>query len=359
MRNGRCEHESSGPVTRVHTVRFAPGPAASRPAPDVEGRQQSARSAKSADNHREIPRKLDSRAGRPSIRCRASVLGDFVANVFTIFSGGVYRGSPCSVVLHALTHGEVGRIGHVDPGNQTDCEVKDAREREDPDAPGVVRCRSHRRFRAGGDCRHGEGSVRRRAARRRRGSRQPGADRESPHRRHRRHRAVPDRRPAARDLHRHLHPAGLQHIQAGRHRAERLVHRDHQRRPQGRRARRNDHRDRRNAGRGRAERETRGDADQRRHQVDPVRPQLQRHRRGRARRRHQPERHRDGNGHDPVSHPRRPQQRRAHDDRRAQHRESGRRQSATRLRRRHRQRPGSHLHDVRRSRRVGDRRAGR
>ena len=53
--------------------------------------------------------------------------------------------------------------------------------------------------------------------------------------------------------------------------------------------------------RGRAEREARGDAEQRRHQVDPDRPQLQRHRRRRARRRHQPERRRDGNGHDAVS----------------------------------------------------------
>ena len=53
--------------------------------------------------------------------------------------------------------------------------------------------------------------------------------------------------------------------------------------------------------RGRAERETRDDAEQRRPQVHPDRPQLQRHGRGRARRRHQPERRRDGNGHHPVS----------------------------------------------------------
>ena len=123
-----------------------------------------------------------------------------------------------------------------------------------------------------------------------------------------------------------------------------------QRGAQGRRARRNDHRHGRNASRGRAERETGGDAERRRHQVHPVGPQLQRHGRRRARRGHQSERHGDGDGHDPVSHPRRTQQRRPHDDRRAQHRESDRRQSAARVRRGHRQLPGSHLHDVWRSR---------
>ena len=49
-------------------------------------------------------------------------------------------------------------------GDSTDCEVKNAREREDPDIPGLVRCRSHSRFRTSGDCGNGEGSVRRRAA---------------------------------------------------------------------------------------------------------------------------------------------------------------------------------------------------
>ena len=56
---------------------------------------------------------------------------------------------------------------------------------------------------------------------------------------------IEDLRPG--HLHRHVHAAGLQHVQARRHRADRLVHRDHQRRSQGRHARRNDHRDRRDA----------------------------------------------------------------------------------------------------------------
>ena len=75
---------------------------------------------------------------------------------------------------------------------------------------------------------------------------------------------------------RHVLAAGLQHVQARRHRADRLVHRDDQRRPQGRRARGDDHRHRRDAGRRRAERAARDDAEQRRRQVDSDRAQLQR-----------------------------------------------------------------------------------
>ena len=78
--------------------------------------------------------------------------------------------------------------------------------------------------------------VRRRASRSHRRSVQPGVDRESSHGRHRWHRAVPRRGPAARDLYGHLVPDRVQHVQARRDRADRVVHRDDQRRSQGRRA---------------------------------------------------------------------------------------------------------------------------
>ena len=175
----------------------------------------------------------------------------------------------------------------------------------------------------------------------------PALIEKGPHGGQRRHRAVPHRRPAARHLHGHLHADGVQHVQARRHRADRLVHGDHQRRPQGRHARGNDHGHRRNPGRRRPEREAGDDAEQRRPQGHPDRPQLQRHGRRRARRRHQPERRRDGNGHDAVSDPRRPQQRGPHDGGRAQHREPAGRQSAAGLRRGRRQRAGSLVHDLR------------
>ena len=50
----------------------------------------------------------------------------------------------------------------------------------------------------------------------------------------RRNRSVPDRRPAARQLHRHLHADGLQRRQAARHRVDRVVCRDRQCRLGGR-----------------------------------------------------------------------------------------------------------------------------
>ena len=97
-------------------------------------------------------------------------------------------------------------------------------------------------------------SVRRRAARRHGRSRQPGADRKGPL----------GRRPTGPGqyqivnlppgaLHRDVHAAGLQHAQARRHRADRQLHRDGQRRPSRRRARGNDHGHRRGADRGRPE----------------------------------------------------------------------------------------------------------
>ena len=49
----------------------------------------------------------------------------------------------------------------------------------------------------------------------------PVADRESPQRRHRRHRSVPHHRSPAWHVHRHGHPAGIQHRQARRHRGHR------------------------------------------------------------------------------------------------------------------------------------------
>ena len=60
--------------------------------------------------------------------------------------------------------------------------------------------------------------VGRRASGRDGRSGQPGAHRKGPHRGHRRQRPLPDRRSAARRLHRHVHAARLQHRQARRRR---------------------------------------------------------------------------------------------------------------------------------------------
>ena len=83
----------------------------------------------------------------------------------------------------------------------------DARTCEGPGVAGVGGSDSNGCPGAGRHRGHGERLVRRRASRRHRGGGQPGADRKSPHRRHRRHGPVPDRGPAARDLHGHLHAA--------------------------------------------------------------------------------------------------------------------------------------------------------
>ena len=92
-------------------------------------------------------------------------------------------------------------------------------------------------------------------------SRRP--DRESPFGRHRRHRAVPDSRPAARHLHRHLYADRVQHRQTRRVRAAGRFRRHAERRSEGRRARGDDHRHRREPGRRRADREAAADARQR------------------------------------------------------------------------------------------------
>ena len=110
------------------------------------------------------------------------------------------------------------------------------------------------RRRAGRDRRHGERCVGSRAPRRHRRGREPRADRKGPRRRHRRHRPVPDRGSAARHLHRDVRAAGLQHVQARRHRADRLVHGDHQRGSQGRQPLGDGHRHRREPDRRRPER---------------------------------------------------------------------------------------------------------
>ena len=54
--------------------------------------------------------------------------------------------------------------------------------------------------------------VRRRAPRRDRGSRQPGADRKGPVGGHRRAGRLPDHRSASRHLYGHVHAARLQHV---------------------------------------------------------------------------------------------------------------------------------------------------
>ena len=150
----------------------------------------------------------------------------------------------------------------------------------------------------------------------------------------------------------------VQRVQARRDRADRLVHGDDQRRPEGRRGRRNHHRHRRNAGGRRAERAPRGDDHERRAQVDPDGAQLQRHRQRRAGRHDQPERRRHHDVHHAVSDPRRTQQRRPHDGGRPEHRQPARRQPAAGVHRRRRQRPGSHVHDRGRPRRIRNGRPG-
>ncbi len=108
--------------------------------------------------------------------------------------------------------------------------------------------------------------------------------------------------------------------------------------------------------RGRVERPPRDHDRQRNPEGHSDRAQLQRAGRRRARRRHQPQRHRGRHLDHAVPDPRRPQQRRPHDDRRPQRRQPSRRQSAAGVRGRRRQRRGSDLLDLGRSRRVGDRR---
>ena len=104
------------------------------------------------------------------------------------------------------------------------------------------------------DRRGREGHDRRRDAGRHGRGRQPRADRENPVGRHRRTRPVQDRRPPARRVRGHLHPARVQHRQARGVELPDQLHRDDQRRPAGRRARRNGHRLRPVAGGRRAER---------------------------------------------------------------------------------------------------------
>ncbi len=75
---------------------------------------------------------------------------------------------------------------------------------------------------------------------------------------------------------RHLHAHRVQHRQARGHRADRRVHRDGERRSQGRHGGGNHHRQRRNADRGRPEREAAGDGERRRHRHDSLVARLRR-----------------------------------------------------------------------------------
>ena len=76
----------------------------------------------------------------------------------------------------------------------------------------ILSSRSYCRICAGVHRGRREGHLRRRAAWRDRRSGEPGADRKSPHGRHRRRRPVPDREPAARHLHGDVHAVRLQHV---------------------------------------------------------------------------------------------------------------------------------------------------
>ena len=107
--------------------------------------------------------------------------------------------------------------------------------------------RANLRLRTGVHRRLRQRLLRRRAAWRDRRGREPGADRESPIRGDRRHRALPHRKPAAGPLHRDLHASRLQHRQARRDRADRLVRGNGERRASRRHARRNHHGHRRDA----------------------------------------------------------------------------------------------------------------
>ena len=90
----------------------------------------------------------------------------------------------------------------------------------------------------GGHHRRRQGRVGRRAARRHRRSGQPRAHRKSSLGRQRRHRPVSNRRSADRHVFRHVLADRLQHGEARRHRVDRHVRRDGQRRSESRRARR-------------------------------------------------------------------------------------------------------------------------
>ena len=93
----------------------------------------------------------------------------------------------------------------------------------------------------------------------------------------RRRRPVPHRRPAARHLFRDVLAARLHDRQARRHRAVGELRGHGERRPEGRRARRNGHGDRRVANRRRAERAVSTDHRQGRSRGDPLLAERQRH----------------------------------------------------------------------------------
>ena len=145
--------------------------------------------------------------------------------------------------------------------------------------------------RAGAGHQHGHHRRRRprffgrRAARRDRRGREPGAHRESSLDRHRRARRVPAARTAARHVHRDVLAPGILHAQARWPRAADQLHGASGRRAQSQSARGNDHRHRRHAAGGRHERDTaaHGHARGARHGADGE--ERARHRRADSRRR--------------------------------------------------------------------------
>ena len=143
----------------------------------------------------------------------------------------------------------------------------------------------------------------------------------------------------------------IQHDQARRHRADRIVHRDGERRHEGRRRRGDDRRHRRDARRRRRQREAAADRQRRDPRGDSDGPALSQHRDARpgrlgvglaGRRRAR------GSGHGDVQHARRSGQRRTADARRPVARRVAERHRRVVHRRRRAERAGNRIHDGRR-----------
>ena len=199
------------------------------------------------------------------------------------------------------------------------------------------------RFRSGRDCWFRERSVRRDPVRGDHRSEQPRTHREGAHRRQRRHRALPHRRSATGHVYRQLYAQRLALLRAKWNRTLRFAYRR-------RRCRADDgvldgygqrvaclHRGRR------LQRQARVHLDERRDQVTPDGPELQRGARPCTRRRHELERRGDRHRDLPVPHTRRPRERGTPDAGRPEHREPAGWQYSHELRRRRRRRAGGHV----------------
>ena len=214
--------------------------------------------------------------------------------------------------------------------------------------------------RPGFDRRRREGHLGSRPAGRDGGSVEPRAHRKGPHRRHGRQRAVPHRRSSTGQLRRHVQPVRVRHRPAGGRRVDRVVCRDGERRSEGGCGDRDDYGRRRDAGRGCRQRQTAAHRHERHDQRHSHRAALSQSRDAR------PGRHAVGisgcgrprrSGDRDVHHAWRPGQRGPAHHRRIVARCIPEWHGRLVHRGRHTQRPGSGLHDGRRTGRIRSRRS--